>query len=73
VHHEGSRRILPLAKRPENSEPNFYEKTLSVKPTCRPLCDERNYSALGAMLPFALSRGSTFLVAPCIMRSVFSS
>jgi hypothetical protein len=31
VHHEGSRRIFPMARVPEFSEPNFHEKALFVK------------------------------------------
>jgi hypothetical protein len=55
-------------------EANFYEKALFVKsPTWRPLCGERDCSALRAMLLSALSVNPRSSVALCIMRSVFSS
>jgi len=48
------------------TEANFSEKALFVKPTWRPPCGERNYSLPFALCFYSHSRGAFFLVARCM-------
>ncbi len=53
---------------------NFYEKALFVKAdVAAPLCGERDCSLPFALCFYSHSRGALFLVARCIIGSVFSS